>query len=131
MKRPEIKLAAALVGMFLLGFLTGAGMSMFVYPPSFLGTTQAEEIQKHVQSFLTDKLSLTAEQQAQITPITSDFAQQAQSLRVQTVNQFLQLCQSADDRIRPLLTPDQKLKLDKLAEERKEMVHSHGLPPGQ
>jgi hypothetical protein len=82
-----------------------------------------------MQSFLTDRLKLTPEQQEQIRPITADFAAQAQTLHTQSVNQFLQLAAATDERIRQYLSPGQELELDQLAKERQDIVAHHGFPP--
>ncbi len=127
-KKTNAKLISALLVMFLFGGITGAGLSMF-FQPYFFSPPSQEKVQKFMQSFLTNRLKLTPEQQEQISPITADFAAQAQTLHTQSANQFLQLAAATDKRLRQYLTPEQQLELDKLAKERQDIVAHHGFPP--
>ena len=123
----NVKLASALLSMFLFGGITGAGLCTLFQPYLFSPPSQ-EKVQKHLESFLASRLKLTPQQQEQIRPITADFADQAEALHTQSVNQFLQLATATDDRLRQYLTPEQILELDKLAKERQGIVAKHGFP---
>jgi hypothetical protein len=127
-KPTNAKLILALLAMFLLGAVTGAGLSTFFHP-YFLSPPSQEKVQKFMQSFLTQRLKLSPEQQELISPITADFAAQAQTLHTQSVDQFLQLANATDARLRQYLTPAQQLELDRLAKERQDVVAHHGFPP--
>jgi hypothetical protein len=127
-KKTNSKLISALLVMFLFGGITGAGLGTF-FQPYFFSPPSQEKVQKFMQSFLTNRLKLTPEQQEQISPITADFAAQAQTLHTQSVNQFLQLAAATDQRLRQYLTPEQQLELDRLAKERQAIIANHGFPP--
>jgi Spy/CpxP family protein refolding chaperone len=121
MKSPKLKLALALLAMFVLGAISGVGLFSFCHfhfgrPPG------PQEIQDHLLHFLTDRLDLTADEQAKIKPITADFAQKADALRQQSAEQFKQLADATDDRIAQLITPEQKAELDKVRQERDQMM---------
>jgi Spy/CpxP family protein refolding chaperone len=129
MKNPKMKLVLALLAMFLLGAISGAGLALFCHP-QFFPLPRPEEMQKHMMSFLTSRLNLTPDQQEKIQPIAADFANQAETLHAQSMNQFSQLFVATDSRIAEILTPDQKVLLDQLAKERDSDFQKHGGLPG-
>jgi Spy/CpxP family protein refolding chaperone len=128
MKNPKVKLVLALVAMFVLGAISGMGLSFF-YHPHFFRPPRHGEMQAHLLNFLTDRLHLTSAQQEQIKPITVDFGNQIEALHAQSVTQFAQLADATDQRIAQFLTPEQKLELDKLGKERAQDFQRHGGPP--
>jgi len=129
MKNPKAKLVSALGAMFVLGALSGAGLTLFCHSP-FLSPPRPEEMQKLMTRFLTQRLNLTPDQQEKIRPIAADFANQAETLHAQSMNQLSQLATETDSRIAEILTPEQKVLLEKLAKERDEDFQKHGGPPG-
>ena len=98
MKNPKVRLILSLAAMFVLGAISGAGLSQFCHP-FFFGPPRPGKIQEHLQSFLTERLNLTADQQEKIKPITVDFGTQAEKLHADSVQQFKQLADATDDRI--------------------------------
>ena len=129
MKNSKTKLVLALLAMFLLGAISGVGLGIFFRPP-FFPSPRPEEMQKHMVSFLTRRLNLTPDQQVRIQPIAADFANQAETLHVQSMNQFSQLAVATDSRIAEILTPEQKVLLEKLAKQRDADFQKHGGPTG-
>lgn len=129
MKNPKVRLVLSLLAMFLLGGISGAGLTFFCHP--FLGPPpKPEKTQQHLLNFLTERLNLTAEQQEKIKPITFDFATEADKLHQSSVEQFQQLANATDDRISVFLTPGQKAELDKLRQERNDDLQGHAGGPG-
>ena len=129
MKNPKVRLILSLAAMFVLGAISGVGLTMFCHP--FFGPPRPGKIAEHLQNFLTGRLSLTADQQEKLKPITIDFAAQADKLHADSIQQFKQLADTTDDRIAPLLTPEQKTKLDQLRKQRDDDFAKHvGGPDG-
>jgi Spy/CpxP family protein refolding chaperone len=129
MKSPKVRIILALFAMFVFGVISGVGLTFFVHPP-FFPPPRADKMQEQMVSFLTRRLSLTPDQQEKIKPIAADFANQAETLHAQSMNQFSQLAIATDGRIAEILTPEQKVELDKLAKERDANFQKHGGPPG-
>jgi Spy/CpxP family protein refolding chaperone len=129
MKNPKTKPVLTLLAMFLLGAISGVGLGTFFRPP-FFPPPRPEEMQKHMVSFLTRQLNLTPDQQVRIQPIAADFSNQAATLHVQSMNQLSQLATETDSRIAEILTPEQKVLLEKLAKERDENFQKRGGFPG-
>ena len=129
MKNPKMKPILALLAMFLLGAISGVGLGIFFRPP-FFSPPRPEEMQKHMVSFLTRQLNLTPDQQEKMQPIAADFANQAETLHVQSMNQFSHLAVATDSRIAEILTPEQKVLLEKLAKERDANFQKHVGSPG-
>jgi Spy/CpxP family protein refolding chaperone len=129
MKSPKTKLVLALIAMFVFGAVSGAGLTLFCHSP-FFPPPRPEEMQKVMTSFFTRRLNLTPDQQEKLRPITADFANQATTLHAQSINQLSQLAAETDSRIAEILTPEQKVLLEKLAKERDEDFQKYGGPPG-
>jgi hypothetical protein len=125
-KSPKLKLVAALVVMFLLGAVTGGGLSTFLHP-YFFSHPQPGDIEKHLTNALIVRLNLAPDQQEKLKPIVADFALQLQAFQKQQIDQLNQLASATDDRISEFLTPEQKLELQKLSKEREEFA-KHGPP---
>ena len=128
MKSPKLKLALALLAMFLLGAFSGVGLFSFCHFP-FGGPPGQQEMQDHLVKFLTERLNLTADEQAKIKPIAADFARQAQALGEQSATQFEQLAEATDARVALLVTPEQKAALAKIRLERLQIMKNHGGMP--
>jgi hypothetical protein len=127
--RPKLKIAVALIVMFLFGALAGAGVNTFLHP-YFFSTPQPEEIQKHLLSFWTRRLNLTPEQEEQAKSIAADFAQQVAIQHEQSIRQLSQLAEATDDRLSQYLTADQRRELDQVRKGRQKDFGQHGLPAG-
>src|SRR5271155_3548399 len=106
MKNSKFRLVFALIAMFILGGISGVGLTFFCHP-HFGPPPRPGEMKDHLVSFLTRRLNLTPDQQEKIKPIAADFASKAEALRQQSGNDFKQLANATDDRIAPLLTPAQ------------------------
>lgn len=129
MKNPKTKLILAFVAVFVLGGLSGAGLTTFCHAFFFPHPPRHGELKNHLLAFLTDKLNLTADQQEKIKPIAADFASQAEAARQQSVKQFQQLADATDNKIAALLTPEQKAALDKIRQDRNHDFQRDGGPP--
>jgi Spy/CpxP family protein refolding chaperone len=127
MKNPKVRLILSLAAMFVLGAISGVGLTMFCHP--FFGPPRPGKMAEHMQNFLTERLGLTADQQEKLKPIAADFATQADKLHSDSIQQFRQLGDAIDDRVAAILTPEQKTKLDQLRKQRDDDFTKHGGGP--
>jgi Spy/CpxP family protein refolding chaperone len=65
-----------------------------------------------------------------ITAAKARIRKEAETLHAQSMNQLSELATETDGRIAEILTPEQKVLLEKLAKERDEDFQKHGGPPG-
>ena len=123
-----------LVGIFIIGVVTGSALT-FGLGPRFLQPPNAHDFKRIWIMHLTRHLNLTADQQAKIEPILAEAESKIQSLHREEIGRGAQIINAADDQIAMLLTPDQKVELQKLESERQKMFSGHmrpwgGAPPG-
>lgn len=125
------KAALWIIAVFVLGIALG-GVSGYVFAHRvFAAPPQLSDDAKRHQkvALLTDELSLTPEQQAQVDGVFSDAYGQLHALHKQSDAQADVVRQKARDRIRAVLTPEQLPKFEdylrKLDEERKNHPQPH------
>jgi Spy/CpxP family protein refolding chaperone len=126
---PKLKSWLLLGGIFVIGLVTGSALTIGLGPP-FLHPPMDRDMKKHWLAHLTDKLALTANQQAKVEPILADAAEKLHGLARDEKQRGAQIFKSADDQIAALLTPDQQAKLQKMEEEREKMFGGHMHPFG-
>ena len=126
-----------LVLIFLAGVGTGILLTVglrahFMHPPG------VQIMKRHWMAYLTQKLNLTADQQAKIDPIVTDAISQLQKLHQHEMSQASHIRELVNSQISALLTPDQKVKLQQMESERDRGflgrnhfgMHSGGPTPG-
>jgi hypothetical protein len=114
---------------FIVGIVTGSALTIglashFMHPP---GATQ---MKRHWMTRLTERLNLTADQQAKIQPILTDAETKIKSLHRDEVERGSQVFRDANDQISALLTPEQKVELQKIESEREKKFLDHMRPWG-
>jgi Spy/CpxP family protein refolding chaperone len=116
---------------FIAGILTGSALTMAL-SPHFAKPPAPRDMRQHWMARLTDRLKLTPDQQAKIQPILADATTKAQALHRDEVQRGSQIFKAANEQISALLTPDQKVELQKMEAEREKMfsghMHRHGGP---
>ena len=116
-------------GIFVVGVITGSALTIglgshFMHPPG------AQQINRLWMAQLVQRLDLTADQQARIKPILADAKTRIQSLHRDEVERGSQIMKAAHDQISALLTPEQKVELQKMEAEREKMFLDHMRPWG-
>ena len=129
MSNPKTKLMLALAAMFVLGMIAGFGVSKLMGPP-FRHPPGPDQMRQHMTNFWTERLHLTPDQQEKLKPIAEDFATQSEALHTQSMSGFSQLADRTDDKIEAMLTPEQKVELDKMRAQRKNDFEQHRDRPG-
>src|ERR1700677_1220581 len=129
---PKLKAWLLLGGIFLVGILTGSGLT-FSFAPHFFhpsGPPGPQDMRDRWMNHLVDKLSLTADQQTKIGPILTDASNQIQKLHHDEVQRGSEIIKSANDQIAGILTADQKTKLQQMESDREKMFMGHVHPWG-
>jgi len=82
----------------------------------------------HSQAFglreITDKLSLTAEQQTKVQPILDQARPQIAAIHQEAMQKMKTVVDSAVSQIRPLLTPEQQKKFDAIQKAHEDMMNA-------
>jgi Spy/CpxP family protein refolding chaperone len=104
---------------FLAGALSGVGLSvaLALHFEHVRMHEREGDMQKHIMAGLTRELGLSPDQQARIQPIVADASKQIQDVHHEEIGRVTRIISSASDQIAPLLTPEQKAKLDQLKSE--------------
>jgi Spy/CpxP family protein refolding chaperone len=126
---PKFKPWLLLGGIFVIGVVTGSALTIGL-GPHFMHGSGERDMRKHWMAHLTAELNLTADQQAKIQPILADAEGKIQALRHEQVEHGYEIFKAADEQISALLTPDQKVELQKMEAEREKMFAGHMHPPG-
>src|SRR5271170_4480282 len=121
---PKVKSWLLLSVIFVVGVVTGSALTMGL-APHFMHHGAPPDIKNHWMMLLTQRLTLTADQQAKIQPILSEAENNIQSLHRDEVERGSQIIHDANDKIAAVLTPDQKVELQKLESEREKMFNGH------
>jgi protein CpxP len=94
-------------------------------------------MEEHQIEMLTKKLNLTPDQVTQVKAIDDDSRKQMMALRDDTSTtgpdkraKMMDIRKASQDKIRAVLTDDQKTKYDALLEQMKERRENHGGPGG-
>ena len=125
----QLKPWLLLGGIFIVGIVTGSALTIglashFMHPPG------EQQLRSHWMMRLTERLNLTADQQAKIQPILTDAATRIQALHRDEVGRGSQIFKAANDQISALLTPEQQVELQKMESEREKMFSGHMHPWG-
>jgi len=124
--RPWIILAL----IFLLGAITGSLLTIAFGPRP--GPPGAQEMGNHWMMHLTQRLQLSADQQAKIRPLVMDAEQQIETTHREDVANIFRIMQQTNAKIEEVLAPEQRAELKRMESERERMFfhHPHGHGPG-
>jgi Spy/CpxP family protein refolding chaperone len=114
---------------FALGVVTGSALTIGL-ASHFMHLPGEQQMKRHLMEHLVKRLNLTAEQQTKIQPIVADAETKIQSLRRDEVERGSQIFKAANEQISALLTPEQKVELQKMESEREKMFSGHMRPWG-
>ena len=125
----KLKSWLLLAVIFIVGILTGSALTIslgshFRHPPG------AQQMKRLWMAQLVLQLNLTVDQQAKIQPILADASTKLQSVHRDEVERGSQIIKAAHDQISALLTPKQKVELQKMESEREKMFSGHMRPWG-
>jgi Spy/CpxP family protein refolding chaperone len=130
MSSPIFKPWLVLALIFLAGVGTGILLTVGL-GPHFMHPPGPQMMKRHWMSHLTEKLGLTADQQAKIEPIVTDATNQLEALHHDETDRASKIMESVNSQISALLTPDQQAKLQQLESERQKEFSGHMHPWGR
>ncbi len=113
---PKLKPWLFLASIFVAGAMTGSALTIalashFMHPPGM------QQMKSRWMAHLTERLNLTADQQAKIEPILANSENQLQAARKDNFDKVSQIFQRANAQIAAILTPDQQVALEKMSKE--------------
>jgi Spy/CpxP family protein refolding chaperone len=121
------KLIVAFVLVFLAGvataFFGAAHLAIFFHHPGSGATAQ------HMKEHLRSELKLTPEQVGQISPIVDQATANLEAKREETGREVRAIFEDMHARIAPLLTPEQKKRLEEMEQRHRQMMHRRGFQP--
>jgi Spy/CpxP family protein refolding chaperone len=131
----QLKPWLLLAVIFIVGVVTGSALtfglgSHFLHRPGQQQIPGAQQINRLWMAQLVQRLELTSDQQAKIQPILTDAKTRIQSLHRDEMEHGSQIMKAAHDQISALLTPEQKVELQKMEAEREKMFLDHMRPWG-
>jgi Spy/CpxP family protein refolding chaperone len=112
--RTRLKVWLVLIGVFVLGSLTGAALVGVYYVRHFDGRHEGRNRSDAFLEKMRGDLNLNDEQTAQIKAIVDDTRNQFQDLRAEARPRFNAIKQKERERIRNILTPVQQQRFDQI-----------------
>ena len=109
--RTRLKMWSVLVGVFVLGAITGAALSGLYRSRASGSETRDKAMHERFEN-MRRELSLTDEQTTAVRAIIDETRNEYRALRAELRPRFEEPRQKARKRIRALLTPDQQKKFD-------------------
>jgi Spy/CpxP family protein refolding chaperone len=119
---------------FVLTFLAGAACGFFGaihMHQAFFTHMAADSMAQHMKERLRGELNLTSDQMQKISPIIDRAASQLKTTREKTMRSVHEIFSQTHQEMQPLLTPDQRIKLEEMEKRHRRVLHRHGFtPPG-
>jgi len=119
---------------FVLIFLAGAACGFFGalhVRQVFFAHMAPDSMAQHMKERLRAELRLTPDQMQKISPIIDRAASQLKATREQTMRSVHDIFSQTHHEIQPLLTPEQRIKLQEMEKRHRRLLHRHGFtPPG-
>jgi Spy/CpxP family protein refolding chaperone len=123
-------LILAFVLVFLAGGVCGFFGAVHMHH-AFFGHMAADSMAQHMKERLRVELKLTPEQVQKISPIIDHAASQLKATREQTMRSVHEIFTQTHREMQPLLTPEQRVKLDEMEKRHRRLLHRRGfMPPG-
>jgi Spy/CpxP family protein refolding chaperone len=118
-----------LAGIFIVGVVTGSALTIGL-GPHFHHPPEQRDFRKSLMAHLTERLSLTADQQSKIQPILADAESKIRALHRDELERGSQIFKETNAQISALLTPAQQAELQKMESEREKLFNGHMRPWG-
>ncbi len=117
------KAVAYVVSIFLVGGITGGVVAVGVNRHAQSAQPHSHDIATHLRDRLTSSLDLTPEQLQQVNPILEKSSEEIQKIHAETMERVGGVMTGSYDQISALLTPEQKVKLEQMQNERGNSQH--------
>ena len=123
-----------LIVAFVLIFLAGAACGFFGaihMHQAFFARMAPGSMAQHMKERMRAELKLTPDQMLKISPIIDRAASQLTMAREQTMRSVHEIFNQTHREMQPLLTPEQRVKLEEMEKRHSRLLHRHGfMPPG-
>jgi Spy/CpxP family protein refolding chaperone len=127
--RLKLWLALAFVVVFLAGAALGVFAGAMHARQIFLGR-HGGFVAHRMHEHLRRELNLTPEQYEKVTPILDQMDQRLETIRSETGQRITEAMNQSHTEIVPLLTPEQREKLEQMRERHRRIMRMHGdMPP--
>ena len=125
------KLIAAFVLIFLAGAACGFFGAIHVHQAFFARMAAPDSMAQHMKDRMRAELNLTPDQMQKISPMIDRAASQLKTAREQTIQSVHEIFSQTHREMQPLLTPEQRIKLEEMEKRHSRLLHRHGfVPPG-
>jgi len=114
---------------FVVGVVTGSALTIGL-GPRFMHAPGAQQMKRAWMAHLTQRLSLSEDQQTKIRPMIADADVKIHALHHDEIVRVSQIFKETDDQIAAVLTPAQQTELKKMESEREKMVPARMRPWG-
>jgi len=117
---------------FVLIFLAGAACGFFgaVHMHRvFFAHMAPDSMAQHMKERMRVELRLSPEQMQKISPIIDHAASQLKTTRDQTMRSVHEILSQTHHEMQPLLTPEQRTKLEEMEKRHRRLLHRHGFMP--
>jgi hypothetical protein len=121
-----------LVIAFLLVFLAGAASGFFggLHRAHWMfARHRAGSLAEHLKQHLRAELQLSPQQVDEISPIVNRASSQLEAKREQTAREVRTIFEQMHNGIAPLLTPEQRRRLEEMEQRHRRLMHRHGFVP--
>ena len=126
------KLIAGFLLVFVAGGLTGGFIGAKHARHFFLGPPDSHRLPERMREHLRRQLELTPDQLSRISPIIDQASSKLEAIRVESAQRVRATLEESHRQIAPELTPEQRVKLEKIERSHKKRMRHHGfLPPEQ
>lgn len=123
-------LAFAFVVVFLAGIATGLFAGALHAHHFMAGEHDGVQMGQRMREHLRRELQLTPEQYEKVAPIIDATSARLESIRSETGRRVSEAMNESHDQIVPLLTPEQRQRLEQMRERHRHMIRLRGgLPP--
>jgi Spy/CpxP family protein refolding chaperone len=121
-----------LIVAFVLIFLAGAACGFFGaihMHQAFFARMASDSMAQHMKERMRAELKLTPDQMEKISPIIDRAASQLKTARDQTIQTVHEIFSQTHREMQPLLTPEQRVKLEEMEKRHSRLLHRHGFMP--
>jgi Spy/CpxP family protein refolding chaperone len=122
------KLILAFVLIFLAGAACGFFGAVHIHRV-FFAHMAPDSMAQHMKERMRVELRLSPEQMQKISPIIDHAASQLKTTRDQTMRSVHEILSQTHHEMQPLLTPEQRIKLEEMEKRHRRLLHRHGFIP--
>jgi len=116
------KIMGYAAAIFVAGGISGGALGVYETKSHLFAPVREQEMVIRIRTRLQNKLGLSPDQMAKISPIIDHTASDIHSIRMETAQRINKVFEDSYAQLSAILTPEQKTKLDQMEKERHEMM---------